>query len=71
MVSVKHFMQTSDLPAMFPVFICRLVVGIFFCTAGFNKLFVTENQLLMVDTLQDAGIPPALAGGADHREDEG
>lgn len=57
MVSVKRFMQTSDLPAMFPVFICRLVVGIFFFTAGFNKLFVTENQLLMVDTLHDAGIP--------------
>ncbi|ELE9704420.1 DoxX family protein [Enterobacter cloacae] len=57
MVSVKRFVQTSDLPAMFPVFICRLVVGIFFFTAGFNKLFVTENQLLMVDTLHDAGIP--------------
>ena len=57
MVSVKRFMQTSDLPDMFPVFICRLVVGIFFFTAGFNKLFVTENQLLMVDTLHDAGIP--------------
>lgn len=34
MVSVKRFMQTSDLPAMFPVFICRLVVGIFFLPPG-------------------------------------
>ena len=61
MFSLKSFMQTSELPAMFPVFICRLVVGVFFFTAGFNKLFVTENQLLMVDTMHDAGIPfPAV-----------
>lgn len=61
MFSLKSFMQTSALPAMLPVFICRLVVGVFFFTAGFNKLFVTENQLLMVDTMHDAGIPfPAV-----------
>ncbi|WP_163332544.1 DoxX family protein [Enterobacter bugandensis] len=57
MFSLKRFMHTSDMPAMFPVFICRLVTGVFFFTAGFNKLFVPENQLLMVDTLHDAGIP--------------
>jgi putative oxidoreductase len=57
MFSLKRFMHTSDMPAMFPVFICRLVIGVFFFTAGFNKLFVPENQLLMVDTLHDAGIP--------------
>lgn len=61
MISLKRFMHTSDMPAMFPVFICRLVIGVFFFTAGFNKLFVPENQLLMVDTLHDAGIPfPAI-----------
>ncbi|MHA6672027.1 DoxX family protein [Enterobacter mori] len=57
MFSLKRFMHTSGMPAMFPVFICRLVIGVFFFTAGFNKLFVPENQLLMVDTLYDAGIP--------------
>lgn len=57
MISLKRFMHTFDIPAMFPVFICRLVIGAFFFTAGFNKLFVPENQLLMVDTLHDAGIP--------------
>jgi len=57
MFSLKRFMHTSCMPAMFPVFICRLVIGVFFFTAGFNKLFVPENQLLMVDTLHDAGIP--------------
>ena len=57
MFSLKRFMHTSDMPAMFPVFICRLVIGVFFFTAGFNKLFVPENQLLMVDPLHDAGIP--------------
>ncbi|MGX5028124.1 DoxX family protein [Enterobacter asburiae] len=57
MFSLKRLMHTSDMPAMFPVFICRLVLGVFFFTAGFNKLFVPENQLLMVDTMHDAGIP--------------
>lgn len=57
MFSLKRFMHTSDMPAMFPVLICRLVLGVFFFTAGFNKLFVPENQLLMVDTMHDAGIP--------------
>lgn len=61
MFSLTRFMHTSDKPAMFPVFICRLVLGIFFFAAGFNKLFVQENQLLMVDTMHDAGIPfPAV-----------
>lgn len=57
MFSLKRFMHTSDITSMFPVFICRLVTGVFFFTAGFNKLFVPENQQLMVDTLHDAGIP--------------
>ncbi|WP_148242060.1 DoxX family protein [Enterobacter asburiae] len=61
MLTLKGFLHTSDAPAMFPVLLCRLVLGIFFFTAGFNKLFVPENQLLMVDTMTDAGIPfPAL-----------
>ncbi|MEO3991887.1 DoxX family protein [Pseudocitrobacter cyperus] len=61
MLTLKRCMQTSGAPAMFPVFIARLVLGVFFFTAGFNKLFVTENQLLMADTMQDAGIPfPAV-----------
>lgn len=61
MFSLKRLLQTADAPAMFPVLLCRLVLGLFFFTAGFNKLFVPENQLLMLDTLTDAGIPfPAI-----------
>lgn len=61
MFTLKRFMQTSDNPAMLPALIARLVLGIFFFTTGFNKLFVPENQQLMVDTLHDAGIPfPAV-----------
>ncbi|OXL37747.1 transmembrane DoxX protein [Enterobacter mori] len=61
MFSLKRLLQTADAPAMFPVLLCRLVLGLFFFTAGFNKLFVPENQLLMLDTLTDAGIPfPAV-----------
>lgn len=57
MVPLIRCLQTSELPAMFPVLLCRLVLGVFFFTTGFNKLFVVENQLLMVDTMYDAGIP--------------
>ncbi|ELE9011546.1 DoxX family protein [Enterobacter cloacae] len=61
MFSLKRLLQTADAPAMFPVLLCRLVLGLFFFTAGFNKLFVPENQQLMLDTLTDAGIPfPAV-----------
>jgi putative oxidoreductase len=61
MLIFKRCMQTSDALAMFPVFICRLVLGLFFFASGFNKLFVTENQLLMMDTMTEAGIPfPAV-----------
>lgn len=61
MFSLKRLLQTADAPAMFPVLLCRLVLGLFFFTAGFTKLFVPENQLLMLDTLIDAGIPfPAV-----------
>lgn len=57
MLTLKRCMQTSDAPAMLPVLLARLVTGLFFFTAGFNKLFVLENQLLMLDTMHDAGIP--------------
>lgn len=57
MVPLIRCLQTSEVPAMFPVLLCRLVLGVFFFTTGFNKLFVVENQLLMVDTMYDAGIP--------------
>lgn len=57
MLTLKRCLHTSDAPSMFPVFICRLVLGVFFFTTGFNKLFVPENQLLMLDTMHDAGIP--------------
>ncbi|HCT7897996.1 TPA: DoxX family protein [Enterobacter cloacae] len=61
MFSLKRLLQTADAPAMFPILLCRLVLGLFFFTAGFNKLFVPENQQLMMDTLTDAGIPfPAV-----------
>lgn len=57
MVPLIRCLKTSEVPAMFPVLLCRLVLGVFFFTTGFNKLFVVENQLLMVDTMYDAGIP--------------
>lgn len=57
MLTLKRSLQTTDNPAMLPVFIVRVILGVFFFSAGFNKLFITENQLLMVDTMIDAGIP--------------
>ena len=52
MFPLTRCLRTSDTPGMMPVFICRLVMGVFFFTAGFNKLFVPENQLLIVAFLE-------------------
>lgn len=37
--------------------IIRVAFGLFFFTSGFNKVFVPENQALMLETVQGAGIP--------------
>jgi len=37
--------------------IIRLSLGLFFCSTGFNKLFVLENQKIMLETIISAGIP--------------
>src|SRR5690606_4802990 len=41
----------------FVLFLVRISIGIFFFTTGFNKLFVEKNQLIMLETIIDAGIP--------------
>lgn len=56
MFSLTRFMRTTTMPAMLPVLISRVLVGIFFFIAGVNKLFVPENQLLVVDKMHEAGI---------------
>nr|EKX8899010.1 DoxX family protein [Enterobacter asburiae] len=40
-----------------PLTMIRVAFGLFFFTSGFNKVFVPENQLLMFETVRDAGIP--------------
>ncbi|TGC27684.1 transmembrane DoxX protein, partial [Escherichia sp. E1130] len=40
-----------------PLAIMRLALGVFFFASGFNKVFVPENQDMMLETITDAGIP--------------
>ncbi|ENX33647.1 hypothetical protein F889_02310 [Acinetobacter colistiniresistens] len=41
----------------FVLFLIRISIGIFFFSTGFNKLFVEKNQLIMLETITEAGIP--------------
>ncbi|HDT4958836.1 TPA: DoxX family protein [Enterobacter kobei] len=40
-----------------PLTLIRLTFGLFFFASGFNKVFVPENQQLMLETISEAGIP--------------
>lgn len=61
MPALKRFIHTDTAIATFPLMLARIALGLFFFTSGFNKLFVPENQMLMLETLTDAGIPfPAV-----------
>ena len=61
MLSLKWVIKTSDEHITLPLSIARIALGLFFFTSGFNKLFVTANQQLLLVTLTDAGIPfPAV-----------
>src|SRR4051812_8713985 len=40
-----------------PLMLMRIAFGLFFFASGFNKLFVSESQLLMLETIREAGIP--------------
>lgn len=35
----------------------RVCFGLFFFASGFNKVFIAENQALMLETIIEAGIP--------------
>jgi len=61
MLPFKRLIQTNTAMATFPLMLARMALGLFFFASGFNKLFVPENQMLMLETLTDAGIPfPAI-----------
>ncbi|WP_445115742.1 DoxX family protein [Acinetobacter sp. WZC-1] len=37
--------------------LARISMGLFFSSTGFNKIFVEQNRLVMLDTITSAGIP--------------
>lgn len=44
-------------PLFLPLTLMRIAIGLFFFASGFNKLFVLDNQELMLKTISEAGIP--------------
>ncbi|EGI25760.1 DoxX [Escherichia coli TA206] len=47
--------------ACFPLTLMRVAIGLFFFASGFNKVFVPASQMMMLETITEAGIPfPAL-----------
>ena len=47
--------------ASLPLTLMRVAIGLFFFASGFNKVFVPASQMMMLETITEAGIPfPAL-----------
>jgi len=49
--------QTPGTRSFIPLAIMRIALGVFFFASGFNKVFVPENQAMMLETITEAGIP--------------
>lgn len=49
--------RTPGSACFLPLTLMRIALGLFFFASGFNKVFVPENQALMLETLTTAGIP--------------
>jgi len=57
MTYLQTLFQTPGTRSFIPLMIMRIALGLFFFASGFNKVFVPENQALMLETITDAGIP--------------
>ncbi|AQS42253.1 MAG: Putative inner membrane protein [Candidatus Tokpelaia hoelldobleri] len=58
---LKTFFYSPANKFFLPLVFFRLALGLFFFASGFNKLFIVENQQLMLQTITEAGIPfPAV-----------
>jgi len=64
-MSVFYRLLTSQGSLIFlPLTVMRVSFGLFYFSSGFNKVFVPENELLMLETIIDARIPfPHLMAG--------
>lgn len=61
MTYLQALFQTPGTRSFIPLAIMRIALGAFFFSSGFNKVFVPENQAIMLETITEAGIPfPAL-----------
>lgn len=57
MTYLQALFQTQSTRSFIPLGIMRITLGMFFFASGFNKVFVPENQAMMLETITDAGIP--------------
>lgn len=57
MTYLQALFQTPGTRSFIPLGIMRIALGVFFFASGFNKVFVPENQAMMLETITDAGIP--------------
>ncbi|MGY6233006.1 DoxX family protein (plasmid) [Enterobacter asburiae] len=55
--ALRALLSSPGCRRFLPLMIIRGAFGLFFFTSGFNKVFVPENQALMLETVQGAGIP--------------
>lgn len=52
-----RLLTSQGSPIFLPLTVMRIAFGFFYFSSGFNKVFVAENQLLMLETITEAGIP--------------
>lgn len=57
MANLQTMFQTPGNLSFIPLAIMRIALGVFFFASGFNKVFVPENQAMMLETITEAGIP--------------
>lgn len=57
MTYLQALFQTPGTRSFIPLAIIRIALGVFFFASGFNKVFVPENQAMMLETITNAGIP--------------
>lgn len=57
MLYLQALFQTPGTRSFIPLAIMRITLGMFFFASGFNKVFMPENQAMMLETITEAGIP--------------
>ncbi|HFK5777969.1 MULTISPECIES: DoxX family protein [Enterobacterales] len=57
MIQYQSLFHSSGMTHALPLTLIRVTFGLFFFASGFNKVFVPSSQVIMLETITEAGIP--------------